>query len=438
MIPRVFAIALLAIRAAIRSRMVLTLAALLLLALAGLPGWIRGDGTAQGTFTLLVGHTLGVCFFLLAATSLWAGCAAVAAERSAGTATLTVVKPVRPIELWLGKWLGIVVLNAVLLGAVVVGLRLQILIRAPTLPDDWRRCDRVVPCILPDPIQEAEQALQTLRAEGRLLTNSPVAKLRADLIQEARMRYTLIQPGEKQAWRFRLPRHATGIAPTVRAVFETQYGLHEESALTLYAQAVAPSAAEAPFEVHETLMAGEPLLRALPPFTTDSGGLIEVAFQLDPGARSPLFLHPGRNLALLLPDGSFGRNLACAALLLLAVLAALAACGLALGCCFSFPVASFAAVVLILLALLGSRATADAADLTEASGLGERFGMQVVRCAGAVTQPLLSAAPITQLTRREAIPLRSLAQPLGIGFIAVPALLACISASVLKRRENGA
>ena len=221
-------------------------------------------------------------------------------------------------------------------------------------------------------------------------------------------------------------------------MFETQYGLHEESALTLYAQAVAPSAAEAPFEVHETLMAGEPLLRALPPFTTDSGGLIEVAFQLDPGARSPLFLHPGRNLALLLPDGSFGRNLACAALLLLAVLAALAACGLALGCCFSFPVASFAAVVLILLALLGSRATADAADLTEASGLGERFGMQVVRCAGAVTQPLLSAAPITQLTRREAIPLRSLAQPLGIGFIAVPALLACISASVLKRRENGA
>jgi hypothetical protein len=436
MIPRVFAIALLAIRAAIRSRMVLTLAALLLLALVGLPGWIRGDGTPQGAFTLLVGHTLGVCFFLLAATSLWAGCAAVAAERGAGTATLTVVKPVRPFELWFGKWLGIVALDAVLLGAVVAGLRLQIPLRAPTLPDDWRRCDRVVPCLLPDPALEADQALRTLRAEGRLPANTSLSSLRAALIQEARNRYTLIHPGEKQAWRFRLPRHAAGRTPTVRAVFETQYGLHEASALTLYAQAVSPAAA-APFEVHEALMAGEPLMRALPPLTPATGGLVEVAFHLDPGARAPLLLHPGRNLALLIPDGSFGGNLARAALLLLAVLAALAACGLTLGCCFSFPVASFAAVVLILLVRLGSGATLDATDRTGAAGFAERVGRQLARGAGAAARPLLSAAPITQLTRRETIPLRSLAQPLGIGLFAVPVLLACVSAGVLKRRENG-
>jgi hypothetical protein len=437
MIPRVFAIALLAIRAAIRSRMVLALAALLLLALAGLPRWVRGDGTAEGAFTLLVGHTLGVCFFLLAATSLWAGCAAVAAERSAGTATLTVVKPVRPVELWLGKWLGIVALDAVLLGAVVAGLWIQLLLRGPTLPGDWRRCDRVVPCLLPDPVREADQALRALRAEGRLSADTPVARLRAELIQEARNRYTLIHPGERQAWRFRLPRRAAGRAPTVRAVFETQYGLREESAVTLYAQAVPPSAADAPFEAREPLMAGEPLMRVLPPFPAAAGGLVEVAFQLDSGARTPLLLHPGRNLALLLPDGSFGRNLACAALLLLAALAALAACGLTLGCCFSFPVASFAAVVLILLALLGSGAAPDATDRTGAAGLAERFGRQIARGAGAAARPLLSAAPITQLTRREAIPWRSLGPPLGIGLVAVPALLACVSAGVLKRRENG-
>jgi hypothetical protein len=158
---------------------------------------------------------------------------------------------------------------------------------------------------------------------------------------------------------------------------------------------------------------------------------------LDTGARTPLLLHPGRNLALLLSDGSFERNLAYAALLLLAVLAALAACGLTLGCCFSFPVASFAAVVLILLTLLGSGVTLDATDRTGAAGLAERFGRQIARCAGAAALPLLSAAPITQLTRREAIPLHSLGPPLWIGLVAVPALLACISACVLKRRENG-
>jgi len=438
MIPRLSAIALLAIRAAVRSRVVLILASLLLLALVGLPGWVRGDGTPQGAFSLLVGHTLGVCFFLLAATSLVSGCAAVASERSAGTAVLTWVKPVRPLELWLGKWLGLVSLSAMLLGAVVAGLWVQVILHAPTLPDDWRRCDQVVPCLLPDPAHEAEQVLQSLRETRRLPPDVAVAELRAELIREAQTRYTLIHPGERQAWHFRLPHRATGQTQTLRAVFETQYGLREAADVSVYARVLPPAPGVVPFEAHVELMAGEPLMLALPPFSADPGAAVEVAFQLDPRSHAPLFLHPGRNLALLFSGGSFERNLGAAALILLAVLAALSACGLALGCCFSFPVASFAATALILLSLLGSCATEDAIDSETPAGVAERAGRQIVRVVGAAARPLLTAAPIARLTRREAIPLRRLAAPLGIGFFAVPALLACFSACVLKRRENGA
>jgi len=437
MIPRIAAIALLSMRAALRSRLVLTLAALLLLALAGLPGWLRGDGTANGTFTLLVGHTLAACFFLLAATSLGAGCAAIAVERGAGSAVLTAVKPVRPLALWFGKWIGIVLLDAALLLVVILGLRLQLLLRAPSLPADWRRCDRIISCVLPDPAEEAARAVRALRREGRLPADRSAAEARADLERELRNRYTLIHPGESRSWRFILPRRVkAGRAPVLRAVFETPYGLREETAVALRAWTLAPPGIR--FEAETALMAGETLTIPLPPGFGEAGATVETAFQVPPGAGAPLLLHPGRNLALLLPGGSFERNAALAALILLAALAALAACGLALGSCFSFPVASFAATALILLALLGSCASGEAAYADESPGLAERAGRGILLGASAAARPLLRAAPIGRLTRREAIAPRSLVAPLFAGFVAAPALLALFSAVVLTRRENGA
>ncbi len=436
MIPRIAAIALLASRAAVRSRVVLVLAALLLLALTGLPGWLRGDGTPHGMFTLLVGHTLGVCFFLLAATSLWAGCAAIAVERGAGIAALTTVKPVRPVELWVGKWLGIVALDALLLCAVGAGLWLQLILREQSLPADWRRCERVIPCLLPDPADEAGRILHTLRQEGRMPTDLSEGELRAALIRQVRNRYTLINPGESHAWRFRLPdRKAVAAPPLLRAVFETQYGLREEAMVSVGARSL--PATSAPFETETPLMAGEPLMTALPPLFAEPGTTAEITFRLAPDAQSPLLLHPGRNLALLLPGGLFERNLALASLLLLAVLAALAACGLALGSCFSFPVASFAAAALVILALLGSGAADGPVQAEESATFMERAGHRIIRGTSAATRPLLTAAPISRLTRREEIPVRSLVIPLCIGFVAWPALLALLSAVSLTRRENG-
>jgi len=441
MIPRILAIALLAIRAAVRSRVVLALGALLLLTLLGLPGWVRGDGTPRGAFVLLVGHTLAACFLLLAATTLWAGCAAMAAERAGGTAVLTAVKPVRPIELWVGKWLGIVVLAALLLAAAAAGLWLQIRVRADELPADWRRCHRVVACQRPEPAAEAERLLRRLRDEGRMPTDATEAELRAGLIREIRNRYELIHPGESKTWRFRIPGgvaaagQGRGTAVVLRAVFETQFALRQEAALSVRAE-IAGTGTEA-FAADAKAMAGEPLALALPATLAVPGSVVAVTFRLDPSARAPLLLHPGRNLALLFPGIGFTANLARAALALLAVLAAFAACGLALGCCFSFPVASFAAAAVVLLSLIGACTGSG-----EASGGGEppaeRVGRRVIAAGTALARPFLDAAPVGRLARSEEIPARGLLPPLAAGGVAAPVALALLSAFVLRRRENGA
>ena len=77
---KVFAIAGIAIRSAIRSRVVLVLLALLLIAIVALPLTIKGDGTVTGAVQVLLRYTLGAVNIILSIATLWAGCAAISAE----------------------------------------------------------------------------------------------------------------------------------------------------------------------------------------------------------------------------------------------------------------------------------------------------------------------------------------------------------------------
>ena len=353
MIRRLLAIALLAIRAALRARVVLALAALLLLALLGLPAWIRGDGTAEGTFAVLTGHTLMACFTLLAATTLWAGCAAMAAERGGGTAVLTAAKPVRPAELWLGKWLGLLALSAVMLLLTLGGLWLQLHLRSAALPADWQRSHRVVGPQLPLPEVEAARLLTQLRDRNELPPGMSEANIKESLLRDIRNRYDVIAPGDEHAWHFTLPtlsptRDGT---PQLRVLFESQYQLRRETAVTVI---VANAATAGAYTCATSAMAGEPLLLPLPDTVATPGSHLSVTFTTAPTATEPLFLHAGRNLALLLPGVGLGANLLRAALVLWAMLALLTACGLTLGSCFSFPVASFAATAFVMRTLIGA------------------------------------------------------------------------------------
>jgi len=122
---KVFAIAGIAIRSAIRSRVVLVLLALLLIAIVALPLTIKGDGTITGAVQVLLRYTLGAVNIILSIATLWAGCAAISTEVQEHQIHLIVTKPVTRTHLWLGKWLGLILLNTALLavaGGVTYGL----------------------------------------------------------------------------------------------------------------------------------------------------------------------------------------------------------------------------------------------------------------------------------------------------------------------------
>jgi ABC-type transport system involved in multi-copper enzyme maturation permease subunit len=122
---RILAIALLTLRAAIRYRVVLVMACVLIASVIVLPLIIRDDGTAQGFSQIILTYTLTLTTALLGFATLWLSCGILAREIEEAQMQMVAVKPIARWQIWLGKWLGILALNAVLLaitGAAVYGL----------------------------------------------------------------------------------------------------------------------------------------------------------------------------------------------------------------------------------------------------------------------------------------------------------------------------
>ena len=112
-------------KAAFRFRLFLVIAVLLLAAVVGLPLLLKDDGTARGFTQILITYTLSVITALLGLSTLWLSCGTLARDIEECQIQVVATKPVARWQIWLGKWLGIVSLNAALLvlsGACVYGL----------------------------------------------------------------------------------------------------------------------------------------------------------------------------------------------------------------------------------------------------------------------------------------------------------------------------
>ncbi len=129
------AVALLTVKAAFRYKLVVVLLAILVAAVFALPLIIKHDGTATGFSQILLAYTLTAITTLLGFSSLWLACGTLARDIEDMSLFLVVVKPIPRWQVWLGKWLGIMVLNTGMVavaGTIVYGL---LHVRAAQLPE---------------------------------------------------------------------------------------------------------------------------------------------------------------------------------------------------------------------------------------------------------------------------------------------------------------
>jgi len=123
--PKLTAVAWLTMKAAVRQRLFLAIAAALFLVVTGLPLALKGDGTAQGLTRILITYTLGSITVMMAVSTLWLSCGALAKDIDECHIQTLAVKPIARWQIWLGKFLGILSLNAILLvfaGGMVVAM----------------------------------------------------------------------------------------------------------------------------------------------------------------------------------------------------------------------------------------------------------------------------------------------------------------------------
>jgi hypothetical protein len=432
----------LALRAALRTKTVAALLALLAACVLALPGAVKGDGTPGGDLHILLTYTLGFAFGLLCLTTLWASCALFAAEIDSARMQLSAVKPVRAAEFWLGKWLALLALNALALLAVYAGVYAQVNWRMRR--GAWEAGDRpmsryVARPLLPSPREEALEVYRELREQNALPKGYSERAVLRVLEEKAPERYSEVNPGQQVAWRFRLKKPVkAGEAVTARVKFETEYSTRTQiSGTCRLTNLETAQAVEVPMEdftqkeiefAVDTRAFGD----------VPAGGVrdFELAFRHtgDSKRAAGLMLRYRQDVVLLTPGGSFWVNLMRSSFIHWTVLALLAAFGLTLSVCFSLPVAAFVATVLLVLTLVGNSVVQVVSE-EDAQKWSNRGGIWISRGVHEASRRALQAEPLTALTRGERLDAALLKTSLAWNALLIPLLLAGAGCVVLKRRE---
>lgn len=150
MIRRISAITSIALRTAVRSRIVILLMLPLLFSAIGIPMLVKGDQTIAATVQVMLGYSLAFALAILSIATLWSGCAAISSEVDDKQIHMVVAKPVTRLEVWLGKWFALLILNAVLLlftgicVYTILHLRTAQIIKAETNPQKQEEMRRTL------------------------------------------------------------------------------------------------------------------------------------------------------------------------------------------------------------------------------------------------------------------------------------------------------
>jgi hypothetical protein len=202
---RILAVAGLTWKAAFRYRLFWVMAALLVISVVGLPLVLKGDGTAQGLTQILITYTLAAAATLLGFFTLWFSCGTLARDVEECQMQMLCVKPIGRWQIWLGKWVGIVALNGMLL-VISGGLDFALLqYRAAKLPPAQQKILREEIFVAragakdqaPDLTRLAEYFLGQWHTNNprQTLSDQDAADLRKQCMAQARGICEEVQPG---------------------------------------------------------------------------------------------------------------------------------------------------------------------------------------------------------------------------------------------------
>jgi hypothetical protein len=451
---RLLAITWLTWKAALRFRLFLVIAVLLIASVVALPLLIKDDGTARGFTQILLTYTLSVITALLGLSTLWLSCGTLARDIEENQIQVVATKPVGRWQIWLGKWLGIMTLNAALLaisGASVYFLlqwratrlsaeeqailRNEVLIaRASARPDD------------PSPLIDSE----TERLLRERLATTPVssgdrAEVRRQIREQVKADFQVVPAGFTRSWDVDLS-HAKGYLRDKPIQLRVKFNAADKSPTGTF---VGRWGAGVPEKTQ--LWGTEPLSLApdtfhefvITPNVLDENGLLTVVFQNLNNTTLLFSLEEG--VEILYREGGFGLNFARGIGIIFCWMALLAAVGLAAASFLSFPVAAFFSLAVLTMAL-SSGTLANVVEEGTVMGSNEETGevgssiidfivVPAFRMALAVINLVRQFSPTEALSTGRSITWGQLGLAFGQIVVLLGGVVGLIGIGIFNRRE---
>lgn len=436
----ILTIATLTFRESMRSKLVLTLVAAILLITCGMPFILDGDGTQAGLARMMLLYPLSVTFGFLAVNALWVSSSSIAGDVKNRTLQLVRVKPVKMWQLWFGKWIGLLFLFAVVLVIPFFGIHLRLSsggaldlrsikiakeLHDPELPSVESQVDEVIKNVC---------ATQEMRPEE-------IRSLRTELMCQFPYAPISILAGKTWTWHFTLDGKADDRDLFLRLKLNTD-SLSERKPVANCILRKLGDDKGFNFKIED--FSNREIEIEVPHGSVPSYGEIELVIANSGEDGSPsIMTQPRQWLHLMRSAGTIEANMARAYFVQLSVLALLLAVGLTAGSFFTLPVAVFTTTCLILTSLVGNYVVSDQSilepDYTTPPPPIVRFqnaaSAVVVKSISTLSAPALKPEPITHLSSSELIDDREILRATAGNFIALPALLALISSLYLARKE---
>ena len=380
-----WAIVKLTLKNAVRSHIFQLLLFLLLLCVVLIPYTISGDGTARGYIQISLLYSLSAVAFVLSLSSIWLGCFLMTRDVESYQLHMVISKPISRLTIWLGKWIGIILIHLILLliaSSTVYSIVLWRFYNQPFSDKDKSQIEnevmvgrRVFYPETPDIDEWARKLLQAKILEatkgGAQVDTSPVGqeKMLKDLKREVLGRLAEVPPGGDRIWVYkslpvgfdrplyfryrvyvskvssesqRLTRGWWGIRiaePETEEnkpanVFEKAKFEQKKYKYSFFAMTPAP----------EQIMSGTFLEKDLPPKVIDPNGEVVIRFENHDPMGAALCFQKADGPKLLIKYTGFTANYARAVLVIFMQLVILAGLACAAASVLSMPTAVFVVV----------------------------------------------------------------------------------------------
>jgi hypothetical protein len=455
-VNRVLTIAALTWKAAFRYKLFWLLAGLLVAAVIGLPMLIKDDGTAEGLTQILLTYTLSAVTALLGFSTLWIACGSLARDIEDCQMQMVTVKPIARWQIWLGKWLGILGLNAVLLA--LSGLAVFILLnnRAQHLPSDQQKVLRrdifVARASLKEPPPDFETEADKVVADTvkqSAVMQSQIPELRKNILERMKAAAQVVPPSYAKRWVI-----DTGVLKEfvrekplqLRVKFRTSQYNDGQTYKTYWVIGNPDSPSSKRIA---QLLPPESFQEFDIPNMVDNDGKLIIEMYNPPDNRADMLFDTADGLEVLYPESTFGLNFVRGLGVIFCWLALLATIGLAAGSLLSFPVAAFSSLAVLIVGFSSGTLSSAIESRTPVSSFIEHSGnaeptmLDNVVTAGlskvlAVIKLVEAFSPIDSLSSGRSITWLQLGSAFGQIVLLMGGIFVVLGITMFTRRELAA